>query len=153
MTSNSKIKCSHSLLGKLDESQNRNHLTILFVKAALVDILYRIDFYFKLINWRSTSYSASWKAVLLLKTHIHDKWVHGTETKISSPIPDFTSLRYIAECGLSGSNGQVHNFKIWTVASDLPWTLNRDWLPIEPALFAFSKTAHGKELGESSLKW
>ena len=38
------------------------------------------------------------------------------------------------------------------VASDLPLTPSRVSLPDEPALFAFSKTALGKELGESSLK-
>ena len=59
---------------------------------------------------------------------------------------------YIAECGLSGSNGQTHNLKIWTVASDLPWTPNCVRLPFEPAIFAFSKTAHGEEFGESAFR-
>ena len=31
--------------------------------------------------------------------------------------PQIILLHYITECGLSGSNGQAHNFKIWTVAS------------------------------------
>ena len=34
------------------------------------------------------------------------------------PISDFTLLCYIAECGLSGSNGQAHNLKIWMDALD-----------------------------------
>ena len=40
----------------------------------------------------------------------------------SSPIPDFILLHCIAECGLNGSNGQVHKLQIWTVTLDLPWT-------------------------------
>ena len=44
-----------------------------------------------------------------IKTHIRDKWVCSAETNISSPIPDFISVRYIAECRLSGSNGQAQN--------------------------------------------
>ena len=82
-----------------------------------------------------------------LKTHICDKRVCGTETNNSSPIPDIISSRYIAECGLSGSNGHAHSLKIWTVASDLPWTPRHVRFPVAPALFPFSKTAHGKELG------
>ena len=35
------------------------------------------------------------------------------------------------------------------VASDLPWTPNHVRLPVEPALFALSKTANGKEFGQS----
>ena len=58
-----------------------------------------------------------------LKTHIRDKWACDTETNISSPISDFILLCYIAECGLSGSNGQAHNFKIWMVTSVLPCSL------------------------------
>ena len=54
---------------------------------------------------------------MALKTHIH-KWVCGTETIISSPIPVFILLHYITESWLSGSNVQAHNWKIWTVASD-----------------------------------
>ena len=81
-----------------------------------------------------------------LKTHIGDNWVCGTETSDSTPTPNFISLRYIVECGLSRSNGQAHNLKLWTVASDLPWTLSRVCLPVEPALFAFSKTVHEKDL-------
>ena len=62
-------------------------------------------------------------------------------------------FRYaIAECGLSGSNGQLHNLNISTFASDLPWTPSRVRLPVDTTLFAFSKTAHGKELGKSALK-
>ena len=60
-----------------------------------------------------------------LKTQIHDNWVCSTETNCLSPIPDIILLHYIIECGLSGSNGQVHNLKIWTVTSDLPWTPSR----------------------------
>ena len=75
----------------------------------------------------------------VLKTHIHDKWVCGTETNESTSIPDSISLRYIAEFGLSGSNGQAQNVKIWTVASDLSWApRSRVRLLLEPALFAFS---------------
>ena len=65
----------------------------------------------------------------------------------SSPIPDFISLRYIAECGWSETNGQAQNSNIWTVAAALPWTPSRVRWPVEPALFAFSNTAHGKECG------
>ena len=49
-----------------------------------------------------------------LKTHICVKWVYGWETSCSKPIPDFISLCYIAEWGLSGSNWQAHNLKVWT---------------------------------------
>ena len=42
--------------------------------------------------------------------------------------------------------GQVHNFKLWMIASDLPWTPSCIRLPVEPALFVFSKLAHGKKL-------
>ena len=62
----------------------------------------------------------------------------------SSLIPNFSLLHYIAECRLSGSNGQVHNLKIGTVTSDLPC---RVLLPVEPTLFAFNKTTHGKNWG------
>ena len=87
-----------------------------------------------------------------LQPHICDRWVCGTETTSSMPMPDFNLLCYIAECGLSGPNQQAHNLIIWMVASDLPWAPSCVRLPIEPALFAFSKTAHGKKLGESALK-
>ena len=43
----------------------------------------------------------------MLKTHICDNL-----------IPRFISFRYIAECGLSGSNGHAHNLTIWMVTSD-----------------------------------
>ena len=66
------------------------------------------------------------------------------------PFRSFGDTRYIAKCGLSRSNSQNRNLKIWRVASDLPWTPSHVRLPIEPALFAFSQTAHGKELGEWS---
>ena len=90
---------------------------------------------------------------ILLKTHTCDNlWVCSTETNSSSPIPDSMSLRYIAECGSNRSKRQAHNLKIWMVTSDLPWTVSHVRLPIEPALVTFSKMAHGKELGESSLK-
>ena len=58
--------------------------------------------------------------------------------------PRIILLCYTTECGLSGSNGQAHNLTILTVASDQPWTPSRICLPVEPALFAFSKTVHGK---------
>ena len=53
-----------------------------------------------------------------LKTHFCGQWVCSTETKSSSPIPDFILLRYIAECGLNGSNRQAQSLTIWTVATD-----------------------------------
>ena len=53
-----------------------------------------------------------------LKTHIRDKWVCGMDTSKYIVDPQFIMLRYIAECGLSVSNGQVHTLKIWMVASD-----------------------------------
>ena len=82
------------------------------------------------------------------KTHIH-KWVCSTETYSLSPIPDFILLCYITECVSRGSNGQAHNLNIWS-----PWTPSRVRLPntLWTALFAFRKMAHGKKLGESSLK-
>ena len=66
-----------------------------------------------------------------LKIHIRDKGVCGKETiKFIAWFPKyFILLPYIPECG---SKGQVHNLKIWTVASDLPWTPSRVRLPIEP---------------------
>ena len=73
-----------------------------------------------------------------------------TETNISSPIPNFILLRYIAECRLNGSNGQANNLKIWTVALYLPHVD----LPIEPALsHEFSKTERGNEFGDSAFIW
>ena len=72
-----------------------------------------------------------------LKTHIRDQWVCGRETNRSIPIPNFNLFNsYIAECGLSGSNMQAHNLKIWTVV----WRQ-----ALDPALFPFSRTASGKE--------
>ena len=59
-------------------------------------------------------------------------WEASTAMIIESAalsITSFISLRYIAECGLSGSNRQAHNLKIWTLASDLPWTPSRVRLP------------------------
>ena len=49
--------------------------------------------------------------------------------------------------GIGEAHRQAQNLKIWTDASDLSWTPSRVHLPIEPALFAFSKMVHGKELG------
>ena len=46
---------------------------------------------------------------LILQTYIRHKWVCGTETFSALPIHDFILLRYIAECGLSGCNGQAHS--------------------------------------------
>ena len=73
-------------------------------------------------------------------------------TNSSLQIADFILSRFIAECGLSGSNRQAHKLKIGTVASDLSWIPSRVCLPVEPTLFAFSKMVYGKELRESSLK-
>ena len=62
--------------------------------------------------------------------------------------PDFISLRYIAECGLSGSKGQAHNlnnFERPILGPCLgPQACVR--LRVEPTLFAFSKTVRGKEV-------
>ena len=67
------------------------------------------------------------------KTYICDKWICSTENSRSTPITDSILLHYYsAECGLSGSNVETHNLKVWTVTSDLPWTLSRVCLPIEP---------------------
>ena len=62
------------------------------------------------------------KPMLLVKTHICDflKWVYSKETNRSSPIPDFISSRSIANADWVVPTGKR---LIWTVASDLPWTL------------------------------
>ena len=52
----------------------------------------------------------------------------------------------IAECGLSGSNEQVENLN----GRFRPAMDPKPCLPWGSALFAFSKTAYGEELGESS---
>ena len=75
---------------------------------------------------------------LSLKANICYKWVCGTETSCLTTIPSSILLCCIAECGLSGSNGQAHNLKFWT---------KHVHLPIDPTLFAFSETVHGKEMG------
>ena len=67
-------------------------------------------------------------------------------------VTSLNSFCYITECGLSVSNGQAQNLKFWTVTFDLPWTPSCVRLPIEPALFAFSKTAHEKPRKEASLR-
>ena len=84
------------------------------------------------------------------KDFLRDKWVCDAKTKrlIADPWFNF-GIRYIAECELSGSNGQAHNLKFWTVS----WTPSRVRLPVEPALFALSKTSREKELEEASRKW
>ena len=59
----------------------------------------------------------------------------------------------IAECCVSGSNRQAHNLKIWTVSLDLPWIPSRVRLSVEPALYAYSQTARGKELPWGNQHW
>ena len=56
-----------------------------------------------------------------LKIHILYKWICRTETNISSLITDFIALSYISNCGLSRSNGQAHNLKMWTVCLGHTW--------------------------------
>ena len=46
-----------------------------------------------------------------LKTHIRDKWVCVMETSQCIADPRTILLRYIAECELGGSSGQVHKSK------------------------------------------
>ena len=53
-------------------------------------------------QWVKASLIQAHKWLRGLKAHIGDRWVCGTETNGSMPIPDFISLRYIADCGLSG---------------------------------------------------
>ena len=73
-----------------------------------------------------------WIAQYICMKDAHSWRVYSTETNSSSPIPNFISSPYIAGCGLSGSNRHAHNLKIWTVASDLPWTQSHVCLPIKP---------------------
>ena len=95
-------------------------------------------------------------------SRLHCMWTHIVQ--ITIPITFWIAIRnvfrnvilshvntaYIAKCGLSGSNGQVHNLKIWMVTLDHALgTSSPVRLLVESALFAFSKTAYGKELGES----
>ena len=102
-------------------------------------------------DWSRANSCLSNQQLAALKEHLCIKWVSRMETSSSTPIPNCISLRCIAECGLSGSNSQVHNLKSWVVPSDLPWTPSHVLLPVEPALFPFSKTAHGEEFGEISI--
>ena len=73
-----------------------------------------------------------WIAQYICIKDAHSWRVYSTETNSWSPIPNFISSPYIAECGLSESYTQAHNWKIWTVASDLPWTPSHVWMPIKP---------------------
>ena len=69
------------------------------------------------------------------------------EANCSSLIPDFILLRYIAECGLSGSNGQAHNLNTWTVTSDLPRTPSRVRLPVESTCIRIQQDGVWKGIG------
>ena len=89
------------------------------------------------LRWRTQLSDYSWSK-LLLTTHICDKLVCGMETNGSTAIY-FILLRYIAECGLSGSNRQENNLKIWMVALDpKPCSL----APINLLYSHSAKTAH-----------
>ena len=93
------------------------------------------------------------KLIRPLKTHIRDKWVCGTETNSSSPIPDFISYHAIllnADWAGPTCKFTISKFE-WSPRTCLrPQAMLA--CPIEPTLFAFSKTANGKELREPSLK-
>ena len=74
-----------------------------------------------------------------------DERVCGTETSILMPIPNSISLRCITECGLHRSNGEAHNSNFeW-----LPWSPSHVPLPVKPTLITFSKTAVGRNWGNS----
>ena len=64
------------------------------------------------ISWISWKDSGADKG---LKTRIRDKGVCLTETSQCIADPQIILLCYMAECGLSGSEGQAHNLKILNV--------------------------------------
>ena len=82
-------------------------------------------------------------------------WTHVVQITIPKRLSERDSSpcehsHNIAECGLSRSNGQVHNFEnLNGRLGPCLGTSSRDRLLVESALFAFSKTAYGKELVES----
>ena len=84
-----------------------------------------------------------------LKPHIRDKWVCGTETNmVQRRCPISFCYAILLNADWVGPMGKRTMYlKIWTVASDLPWTPSRVRLPVEPALFTFSKPVHGRNCG------
>ena len=69
----------------------------------------------------------------------HDSFLQGEWVNRSSPETTYNDFIAMQMVGTK----PVHNLKIWTVTSDLPWTPSSVRLPVESALSAFRKGIGG----------